>query len=79
MLIKVFVEIMYGMHSGSIHTSMLVIFNLVRKLISVYMYGMRSRGVIHRHLKQKVVVKHTKMKILHYKYALTHVYLTVRC
>ena len=70
---------MHGMHCGSVPTSILAVFKLVKTLITANMYGMRSTSVVHRFVKRKVVVKHAKNKSLHEKYALAHVYITVCC
>ena len=70
---------MHGMNSDSVPTSILAVFKLVETLISANMYEMRSRSVVHRFLKRKMVVKHTKTKALHEKNALAHVHITVCC
>ena len=66
------------MHFGSVPTSMLAVFELVKALISENMYGMRSTYVVHRFLKQKVVVRIQKRssgrKSVH-----EHVYITICC
>ena len=42
------------------------------------MYGMRSTSFAHQFLKRKLVVR-TQNEVLHEKYALAHVYITVCC
>ena len=64
---------MHGLHSGIILTSMVDVPKLLKTLIFANMYGMHSTSVVHRFLKRKVVVKHTKTKLLHEKYALAHI------
>ena len=49
-------EIIHELHSGSVPTTMLAIFKLVRVLISANMYGFRSTSVVHQPVKPKVVV-----------------------
>ena len=50
-------KIMHGMLSGSVPTKVLAVFKLVKALTSANTYGMRSTWVVHRFLKQKVVVR----------------------
>ena len=61
MFISLYVaKIMHGMQYCSVPTSMLVVFKLVKTLISVKMYGLHSTSVVHRFVKRKLVAKHTK-------------------
>ena len=70
------VEMTHGMHSCSVPTSTLVVFKPLNILMSANMCGIRSTGVVHRFLKWKVVVKHTK-HFLQENYALAPVYIIV--
>ena len=47
---------MYEVHSGGVPTLMLVVFKIVKVLISANMYGMRSTSVLHQTVIPKVVV-----------------------
>ena len=72
-------EIMHGMHSGSVPTSMLAVFKLVKTLISANMYGMRSTCACTSISETESSSKHTRTKLCIKKYALAHVYITVCC
>ena len=61
---------MHGLHSGIMLTSMVDVPKLLKTLIIANMYGMHSTSVVHRFLKQKIVVKHIRTNLLHKKYAL---------
>ena len=69
-------EIMHRMQSGSVPTSMLAVFKLVKTLISANMYGMYGTCVVHRFHKTG---KCTRTKLWDEKYALGHVYINVCC
>ena len=73
-------EIMHGIHSGRVPTSMLAVFKLVKTLISVkhiwnalYMYCTSISQT------ETSSAEHTKTSFLHEKYALLHLYITVCC
>ena len=51
---------MNGMQYCSVSISMVVVLKLVKTLISVNMCGMHSTSVVHRFVKRKLVVKHSK-------------------
>ena len=48
----------------SVPISMVVVLKLVKTLISVNMYGMRSTSVVHRFVKQKLVARNTKADVV---------------
>ena len=57
---------MHKMRSGSVLTTMLAVLKLVKILISVKMYGMRSTSVVHQPV--KLIVVSTQQRSFGMKY-----------
>ena len=55
---------MCEMHSGSVPTLILAVFNLSRMLVAENMYTVHCTSVVHQFVTQEVVVKHLKTQFV---------------